>query len=93
MDYYKIKEQGFFEPSPIYSYKVLIDRVDQDDHFDPGMTSVGQFQSTQFKVEVSKIASFVKPKFWSLRDGRKYSKNSYESTKTKRASHFLEIVN
>ena len=50
MDDYKIKEQGFFGPSPIYSYEVLIDRVDQDDHFDPGMTSVGQLQPTQFKI-------------------------------------------
>ena len=50
LDDYKIKEQGFFEPSPIYSYKVLIDRVDQDDHFDSGITSVGQLPPTQFKV-------------------------------------------
>ena len=50
LDDYKIKEQGFFGPSPIYSYKILIDRVDQDNHFDPGMTSVGQLQPTQFKI-------------------------------------------
>ena len=58
LDDYKIKKQGFSEPSPINWSKVVIDRVDQGDHFDPGMTSVGHLPPTQFKDKLSKLAFF-----------------------------------
>ena len=61
MDDFKIKEQGFYEPSPIKLVLVPGNRVDQDDYFDPKMTSVGWPPPTQFMFKVLKIADFVKP--------------------------------
>ena len=60
LDDFKIKEQGFYEPSPIKLVLVPGNRVDQDDYFYSKMTSVGWPQPTQFMFKVLKIADLVK---------------------------------
>ena len=40
LDDLKIKEHGFSSGLKFMNYYFLIDRVDQDDHFDTKMTSV-----------------------------------------------------